>query len=431
MNNKKRILAIAAVISVLSGSMAYAEYNPDKVIDPTNPIMTLSVDGETEETPKAINGATISSVAAEEVNGIKMIPLRSVAEGLGYTVTWKDESRAIDLVKGAQYITMSIDNDEYAFSRRAPQSLGAAPTLVGDLTYVPLSFVDEIIGGYAEENEDGTYKIVLPSIVTVTEVGENGSLTVEDSYLGTVIVHIGEDTVITADGKEAQASDIKADMVLAIEYSPAMTASLPPQTTAVRINIENQAEAPAEEPEETFTFKGEITEIDENMVTIGVAYEDPEAMRLVVSDDTVITKGNDKRIYKVDDLKVGMTIEGTHSGAMTMSIPPQTAALTIQITGDAEAEEPEEAAEAEYATAEGTIAEITEAGHVIIKDGADDEYGIALVVTDDTVITKGNDKRIYKIDDLEEGMKITAKHSLVSTKSLPPQTVAYEINIEG
>lgn len=426
MNNKKRILAIAAVICVLSGSMAYAEYDPDKVIDPTNPIMTLSADGEAEDTPRVMNGATLPSVSVKEVNGVKMIPLRSVAEGLGYTVTWKGESRSIDVLKGAQYITMSIDKDEYAFSRRAPQPLGAAPTLVGDSTFVPLSFVDEIIGGYYEENEDGTYKIVNPSIVTVTEVTEGGSLVVEDGYLGTVVVHIGEDTVITAGGKEAKAEDIKAEMVLGIEYSPAMTASLPPQTTAVKIMIENQEMEPEDEQKEEFTFDGEITEISENLVTIGKAFEDEDAMRLVVSDDTVITKGNDKRVYKLEDLKVGMEISGTHSEAMTMSIPPQTAAFTINIKADADVEEGDEL---EAIEAEGKIIEITEDGKVVIKEDEDD-MGVALIVTDETVIKKGNDKRIYKLDDLEVGMKISAKHSPVMTRSIPPQTVAFEITIE-
>ncbi len=426
MNNKKRILAIAAVICVLSGSMAYAEYDPDKVIDPTNPIMTLSADGEAEDTPRVMNGATLPSVSVKEVNGVKMIPLRSVAEGLGYTVTWKGESRSIDVLKGAQYITMSIDKDEYAFSRRAPQPLGAAPTLVGDSTFVPLSFVDEIIGGYYEENEDGTYKIVNPSIVTVTEVTEGGSLIVEDGYLGTVVVHIGEDTVITAGGKEAKAEDIKAEMVLGIEYSPAMTASLPPQTTAVKIMIENLEMEPEDEQKEEFTFDGEITEISENLVTIGKAFEDEDAMRLVVSDDTVITKGKDKRIYKLEDLKVGMEISGTHSEAMTMSIPPQTAAFTINIKADADVEEGDEL---EAIEAEGKIIEITEDGKVVIKEDEDD-MGVALIVTDETVIKKGNDKRIYKLDDLEVGMKISAKHSPVMTRSIPPQTVAFEITIE-
>ncbi len=424
MSYKKRILAIAAVICVLSGSMAYAEYDPDKVIDPTNPIMTLSAGDDAEDAP-IVNGATLPSVSVKDVNGTKMIPLRSVAEGLGYTVTWKGESRSIDLVKGAQFITMSIDKDEYAFSRRAPQPLGTAPTLIGDSTYVPLSFVSEIIDGYAEENEDGTYKIVNPSIVTVKEITEEGSLVVEDNNLGTVVVHIGEDTVILAGGKEAKAEDIHAEMVLGIEYSPAMTASLPPQTTAVKILIENLPVNIEDETEEqkTFEFNGTITEIDENLVTIGTPHEDENALRLVITDNTVISRGKDKRIYKLDDLEVGMEISGTHEEAMTFSIPPQTVALTVEIKNTESVDDSEE-----YVTAEGVISEIIE-DQVIIKNDDNDRFGFALNITDETVIKKGNDKRIYKIDDLKIGMKLSVKRGPETTKSLPPQAVAYEINI--
>lgn len=333
MKNKKRILAFLAAISLLASGAVYAEYDPEKVVDTSSPITTLSV---TEETPYAVNGATVDGVIAADVNGVKMIPLRSVAEGLGYTVTWTGESRSIDLTKGAQFITMSIDKDEYAFSRRAPQALGACPTLVGDLTYVPLTFIDEIIGGYYSENEDGTYKVVNPSIVTVTEIAEDGALTVEDDSLGTVIVYISEETVITAGDAEAAASDIEAGMVLEVEYSAAMTASLPPQTTAVKINIANVA---VDVPEvQELAFEGIITEINDNEVTIGDPATDADAIKLIVSDEAVITKGMDRRIYKIDDLAVGMEIAGTHAEAMTMSIPPQSAALTIQILSDIVAE---------------------------------------------------------------------------------------------
>lgn len=426
MKNKKRIFAIAAVICILSGSMAYAEYDPDKVIDPSDPIITLSENEAAEEAPKELNGATFPSVSVKDVNGVKMIPLRSVAEGLGYTVTWKGEDRTIDVTKGAQFITMSIDKDEYAFSRRASQALGAAPTLVGDSTYVPLNFVDEIIGGYAEENEDGTYKIVNPSIVTVTDVAEDGTLTAEDSYLGTVVLHIGEETVITADGKTATAADILPEMLLGVEYGSIMTASIPPQNTPIRINIENLPIDVEDETKQDLTFEGEITSIEENLVTVGNPGEDTNAVCLVVSDETVIKKGYEKRIYKLDDLEVGMKISGTHADIMTFSIPPQTAALTIEINVEDESEDSEE-----YAVTEGVISEITEEGYVTVKKDESDKYGITLIVTDETVIKKGYEKRIYKTDDLEVGMKISAKHSLMKTKSIPPQSSAFEINIEA
>lgn len=424
MNNKKRILAIAAVLCVLSGSMACAEYIPDNVIAPSDSI-TVPADGnEAEAAPKVVNGATLPAVSVKAVDGVTMIPLRSVAEGLGYTVAWKAESRSIDLTKGAQFITMSLNKDAYAFSRRAAQPLGTAPTLIGDSTYVPLSFINEIIGGYAEENEDGTYKIVNPGIVTVSEVNEDGSLIVEDSCLGTVVLHIGEDTVITANGKEAKAEDIKAEMLLGIEYGAEMTASLPPQNTPVRIIIENLPVDAEEESKQGLTFEGEITEINENLVILGNPGEDTDAICLVVSDETVIKKGYEKRVYKLDDLSIGMKISGTHAEAMTFSIPPQTVALTIDIKSEIEDEEVNE-----FSITEGEISEITEDGYVIIKRNENDKYGLALVITDETVIKKGNEKRIYKQDDLEAGMKISAKHSPAMTKSLPPQTSAFEINI--
>lgn len=423
----KRILASLTALGLLSGGAVFAEYDPDKVIDTSNPVMTLSAENE-EETPRVMNGASVNGVVTVDVDGVQMLPLRSVAEGLGYTVTWNEEGQSIELVRGAQFITMAIGQDSYAFSRRAPQSLGAAPTLVnGDTTYVPVAFVDEILGGYTYENEDGTLKVVLPSIVTVKEVTESGSLLVDDSYLGDVIVHIGEDTVITAGEQTAAAADIQKDMVLAVEYSDAMTASIPPQTTAVKINIQNTTEDEETtgdtEQQAEYTFEGVITEISDELVTVGTPFEDDDAVRLVISDDTVITKGNDKRIYKLDDLQVGMKISGTHEEAMTMSIPPQTVALTVNIESE-DAEEPTE--EQEAVEAKGTVAEVND-NMVVIYDGEDDEMGLALIVSEDTVITQGEEQKT--IEDLTEGTQVEVKHSPVMTRSIPPQTAAYEIHI--
>lgn len=338
--NKKRILAFLAAVSLLANGAVFAEYDPNKVIDTSVPYTTLSLEEEAvdaiaydgEEEVAVIGGAVIDGVKTEDVNGNVMIPLRQVAEGLGYTVTWVAESRAVELTRGPQFITMSIDVDSYAFSRRAPQELGAAPTLVGDLTYVPVNFVTDIIGGFYNTNEDGTAKIVLPNLATVTEIGE-GSIVVTDDFLGEVVVFVTEESQITKglDRRIYGLDDLAEGTRIEIEYAPAMTASVPPQATAVRINILDAVvegeEVPENEEIADLTFKGEITEIDGELVTISGEKE----IRLVVSEETVITKGLDRRIYKIDDLEVGMKISGTHAEAMTMSIPPQTAALTVDI----------------------------------------------------------------------------------------------------
>ena len=348
MKTTNRVLASLAAISLLAGGSVMAEYDPNKVIDTSVPYTTLAETTISEEAKAfdgdlavvepmpVVNFAKADGVHVEDVNGVVMMPLRSVAEALGYTVTWVAESRSVELIRGAHFITMSIDQDAYAFSRRAPQSLGAAPTLVGDSTFVPMSFVNEIIGGWYATNEDGTYKIVQPAVATITEIGEDGSILVEDAAVGEVVLFVGEETAITRglDRRIYGVDDLKAGMAVEIEYSDVMTASLPPQNVPVRINIvNNEAELSVEEEEAApeLAFSGVITAIDGELVTIGDPATDADAKRLVASDETVITKGLDRRIYKIDDLEVGMTISGTHADTMTMSIPPQTVALTIAI----------------------------------------------------------------------------------------------------
>ena len=317
--NSKRIVASIAALGLISTGGVFAMPTVEEEV-PVN----ISAE-EIVEAP-VVNGAVVDGVEAVMVGESLMIPLRAVAEGLGYQVNWNEENWSIDVIKGAQFITMAIDKDEYAFSRRAPQSLGAAPTLVDDCTtYVPISFISEILNGYYSENEDGTYKIVNPAIVSVSAVNEDGSILVTDSFLGEVLVKFDENTKFVDGEKE----DIAVETVLGIEYGAAMTASIPPQTTAQVVRFENPVVV--EEVEiETVAFEGEITAIEEELVTV---LNGETEIVLVVSDETVITRGMDRRIYKIDDLEVGMKISGSHSEAMTYSIPPQSAAISINIEG--------------------------------------------------------------------------------------------------
>ncbi len=333
-NVLKKIVVPMTVVSLLATGAVFAT---EVAVDEA-PVL-ISAPAETDALP-VINGATVDGVAVVTEGELVLIPLRAVAEGLGYTVTWIEEGQAITLEKGAQFIQMAIGEDAYTFSRRAPQSLGTAPVLVNDsVTHVPASFITDIIGGYYSVNEDGTYKIVNPSIVTVTEVTEDGIL-VSDSYLGDVLVKIDENTeIVNNEGNVEDASLIAKDMTLGVEYSPAMTASIPAQTTAIKIIIQNlpvdmpELEAGSDgeiEAEEAVAFSGVITEIDGESVLVGEAQEEG-AVRLIVSEETEIKHEMNRRIYRLEDLEVGMTISGTHSAASTFSIPPQSAALTIVI----------------------------------------------------------------------------------------------------
>ena len=79
------------------------------------------------------------------VNGVAMVPVRTVAETLGYTVTWNAKNRTVHLTNGTTQTTVTIGLDEYfratalpdADGMSAPKPLGAAPYLSQSRTWVP------------------------------------------------------------------------------------------------------------------------------------------------------------------------------------------------------------------------------------------------------------------------------------------------------
>lgn len=152
--------------------------------------------------------------------------------------------------------------------------------------------------------------------------------------------------------------------------------------------------------------------------------------RLLIKDETLgevlvsLTENTkltaDGEDMEAEKLAVGQNIAIEYDEAMTMSLPPQTAAvqisvLNLPVTDDGVA-------------FSGTISEIGENSVTVLSDETGNE--ICLIFSEQTRVKRGMDKRIYKIDDLTEGMKISGFHAEEMTASLPPQTTALSIEIE-
>ena len=78
-------------------------------------------------------------------DGVIMVPLRAIAEKLGYTVTWIQEERSVR-IGAATYIW--IGKDYYVIGRAAPIEFGPAPELTNDRTFVPMTFFRQVLQGY-------------------------------------------------------------------------------------------------------------------------------------------------------------------------------------------------------------------------------------------------------------------------------------------
>lgn len=121
----------------------------------------------THRYPIQVNGETVEAPACV------MVPLRAVAEPLGFTVTWDNGSVLVD--NGTIHTKVTIGVDQYVITTSkenlvgmsAPFSLGAAPYVVDGVTYVPLGLFNALLG-----NREGAVALENNTIVIRTDAVE-------------------------------------------------------------------------------------------------------------------------------------------------------------------------------------------------------------------------------------------------------------------
>ena len=79
--------------------------------------------------------------------GVKMIPIRLVAEAFGYEVLWNSSQSTVEVRKGGTYISsFRINENSYYVGRNTRRRLETAPELLNNRTHVPISFFEDILG---------------------------------------------------------------------------------------------------------------------------------------------------------------------------------------------------------------------------------------------------------------------------------------------
>ncbi|MFQ6841346.1 MAG: copper amine oxidase N-terminal domain-containing protein, partial [Agathobaculum sp.] len=85
-----------------------------------------------------ITGGDIAIAEGRIENGVAMVPVRKVAEELGYTVTWNNEDESVLLELGDAEMTIQLGEDKYCFGNvREGLSFGAASYEVDGVSWVP------------------------------------------------------------------------------------------------------------------------------------------------------------------------------------------------------------------------------------------------------------------------------------------------------
>ena len=117
------------------------------------PAMAAPLATDSANDADAASGYTLQvNGAATDIDVCVMVPLRALAEELGFTVTWNGSSVRVDTGDVHTDVTIGVDryvittSHEDMVGMSAPFSLGCAPYATNGVTYVPLSLFDALLG---------------------------------------------------------------------------------------------------------------------------------------------------------------------------------------------------------------------------------------------------------------------------------------------
>ncbi|ASA22858.1 N-acetylmuramoyl-L-alanine amidase family protein [Paenibacillus donghaensis] len=105
----------------------------------------------------------------ENVNGTVMVPLRMIAENLGYKVGWNQQSKTITIEQEGKIVRLAVNQTAASVDDKT-LILTEAPVLRTDTTLVPIRFIGEQFG--LTVNWDNTAKIV--DLITPEIPADNG-----------------------------------------------------------------------------------------------------------------------------------------------------------------------------------------------------------------------------------------------------------------
>ncbi|AIQ49905.1 hypothetical protein R70723_31520 [Paenibacillus sp. FSL R7-0273] len=297
----------------------------------------------TSKTPQATTIAAVKTFAIElngsvirdqgfQPSGVKepLVPLRAVAEALGFTLTWNQSSKTAELTKGNIFTTVKSGEDRYSVNKMST-TLGAAPRTLENKLFVPASFVSEVL--QQTISVEGQ-KIVIASAVehmtengVITAVNADGkyqSIHIKGTGTSGLVLNIGEDTVFRkADGTKLTLADLQIGMTIEAEHALFSTRSLPPQTPAYQITVLDSAQ-----PADLLGTEGTVEEIKTSqdgtsMIRIngsGLTETSQSEIILNLSKDTVYVNESGEPV-EAGAVVQGAKVIGFYGPVLTRSLP--------------------------------------------------------------------------------------------------------------
>lgn len=288
-----------------------------------------------------INGTAVTDTGFQP-SGTRepLIPLRTVAESLGFKIIWNTATKAVDLNKGNIYTTVKSGEDRYVINKMYT-SLGTAPLTKSDKMYVPASFVSEVL--HQTVSVEGKNIVITSAAEHVLETGvvtairnsgDTSSIQIKGTGTAGLVLNVSGDTVYEkTDGTKLALTDLQIGMTVEAEHAVFSTRSLPPQTPAYRITVQDtKAQADVLGTEGTLE---EMIKAEDGSLSLrikGSALSDLSQSEIVLhlTEDTLLVNGSGEAVEQ-SALVQGTTVMGFYSPVMTRSLPPIGTALKVVV----------------------------------------------------------------------------------------------------
>lgn len=288
-----------------------------------------------------VNQAVLSGTGIQPA-GVKepLIPLRSVAEALGFNITWNATTKSADLNKGNIFTAVKSGEDNYVINKMYTK-LGTASLSKGNQLYVPASFVSKVL--QQTISVEGKQIVITPAvehqnergvITAINNDGKYNSVQIKGTGPSGIVLNVGEDTVFQmADGTKLALTDLQLGMTIDAEHAMFATLSLPPQTPAYKITVLD-----SKKHENTLGTQGTVEEInkdEDGSLSIrikGTALSDMSQSEIVLrlAEDTAIVDESGETA-EASTLVQGAKVIGFYSPLMTKSLPAIGTALKIVV----------------------------------------------------------------------------------------------------
>ncbi|MFM9276649.1 copper amine oxidase N-terminal domain-containing protein [Paenibacillus jiagnxiensis] len=93
-------------------------------------------------------------------HGYRLLPFRTVAEGVGFTVIWNQATHSAEVRKDESWTTVQKDTDYYQYNDMEPISLGIAPVIIDGSLYVLEDYFSDVLQ-LSVELEQGTDALII------------------------------------------------------------------------------------------------------------------------------------------------------------------------------------------------------------------------------------------------------------------------------